>query len=161
MGRDSQHLFLDPKQTVMRAIRSVKPNSKSFPNFLLFCGTPECLCGVSSSCGGTCNCDHNYNACRSVILMNNVISCLKGMNTVQLVDEQDKCPAYSQNARQCVKDCRGKHKRWSCQPWTEDEAVIAAEMINLLSDYCVKVRVPVILIEVGGVRKMCLPSVIS
>ena len=46
-----------------------------------------------------------------------------------------------------VKDCRSKNKPWSCPSWTEDEADIAAEMINLLSDYCVKVGVQVILIE--------------
>ena len=45
--------------------------------------------------------------------------------------------------------------------WTEDEADIAAKMINLLSDYCVKVGMPVILIEAGGMKKMCLPYATS
>ena len=78
---------------------------------------------------------------------------------VQLVDEQDKCPVYSQHARQCplkdeyVKDCRRKDERWTCPSWTEGEADSAAEMINLLSDHYVKAGVPVILIEAGGVKK--------
>ena len=73
----SQHKYLQ-KQTnyLMRAIRSVEPNGKPFPIFLLLCSTPECLGGVDSSCGGSYNRDHDYSACRSVIAMKNIISWL-------------------------------------------------------------------------------------
>ena len=97
---------------LIRAIRSVEPNGKPFLIFLLLCSTLDCLGGVDSSCGGSCNRGHDYSACRFVIALNNILSCLKDMNMVQLVDEQDKCPAYSQNARRCplkheyVKDYR-------------------------------------------------------
>ena len=74
----------------MKAIRSVDPNGKPFPIFLLLCGTPKCFGGVGSNCSESCNRDHDYSACRSVIAMKNIISWLKDMNMVQPVDEQVK-----------------------------------------------------------------------
>ena len=149
---------LNERSKYLKKVVNVEPHGEAVFIGVLLCGTPQAKGHVHASCGGSCREGHSYD-CDTTIALDNIISTLVEKDAIQLVDVEDKCPIMVVNARKCnlteadLAEFKKKGKRWTCNSWTESEAIIAADEINLVSGFCKKLRVPTILLEAGGVTK--------